>query len=190
LPTELNARGKARLKRLKEALEEADKYLSQIRPEDLEELCRRDQVTVDQGNPGSTSPGFAVARSGSASTASPVERAVISRTMGKKVRDPLRQDFKKIERNIYLVADTARHTVESLTYLKEGEQKVKGRKVSAPCEDCGILPAVRSGLCEKDFLEWLENGSPDRQRWLRYRHETLHVAPAPRHPSRGGSNEG
>ncbi len=176
MATGLNQRALARYNRIVKSLENGAKFSAKIRPEDIHEACKRDMISVGISS-GSSSPGFASARKGSSSSASPVERAVLAKygnkddgpDIEKHVHDPYREDFKKAERKIFEAEALYRQAYEILEFLKSGVEKVKDRVTTAPCEACLVLPATRQGFCDGCFLEWTDYGAPDRQRWVAYK---------------------
>ena len=172
----LNQRAQARVKRLASSLETLNKTLSKIRVGDLEELCRRDMIPVTLSNSGS-SAGFAVSRSGgSPSSSSPTERAVIAKYSSRgdgpdferTVKDPLRDDLKKIERWIFDAENLMRQAEELIIYVRDGVEKKRGRETSTPCEICEILPAVKTAMCMTCYQTWIDAGAPDRGRYRAY----------------------
>jgi predicted PP-loop superfamily ATPase len=164
----LNRRSQQRFKRIVESLENINKLAAKLRLEDLEELIRRDAIPVD-GNSGGSSSSVAVARSGGKPSSSSVERAVISKMEGRPVRDPVRDQVKKIERQIITTEENLRQISESINYLKDGVEKAKGRTISDPCEICLVLPIVKTAMCFGCYSEWIEAGAPDRFRWKAYK---------------------
>lgn len=165
----LNQRAQQRLKRVQESLESTNKFLARLKVDHLEELFRRDQVGVDTyaaSGTGSSIVGFS---RGSNSELTPTERAAENNGFKKKQSDPVRDETKKIERDIFKAEEHLRMAAESLTFLRSGVEKKRGRETTTPCEACGILPQVKTALCGGCWIEWCENGSPDRQRWVAYK---------------------
>ena len=165
----LNQRGLQRLKRVSDSIENSNRFLVKLKTDHLEELFRRDQIGIDTyaaSGTGSSIVGFS---SGSNSELTPTERAAENNGFKKKQSDPVRDETKKIERDIFKAEEHLRMAVESLTFLRSGVEKKRGRETTAPCEACGILPISKTGFCVGCFLEWVENGSPDRQMWVAYK---------------------
>jgi hypothetical protein len=168
----LNQRAQQRQKRVLESLENINKFLVKLKEDHLEELFRRDQVGVDTyaaSGTGSSIVGFS---RGSNSELTPTERAAENNGFKKKQSDPVRDETKKIERDIFKAEEYLRMAAESLTFLRSGVEKKRGRETTAPCEACGILPISKTGLCSECFLGWAENGYPDRQRYISYLNAT------------------
>lgn len=169
MATNLNQRSQQRLKRLVDSLENINKMVAQLRIEDLEDLVRRDTIGVDTRVSNGSS--FAVARTGSSSSSSSVERAVIAKLEGRKPRDPVREEVKRIERQIIQSEENLRQIHQSIDFLKEGIEKKRKRASTEPCEICVILPAVKTAMCIPCYTEWVEAGGPDRGRWKAYKRE-------------------
>ena len=62
MASKLNRRSQQRLKRMVDSLENINKFANRLKIEDLEELVRRDAISVDTLSSGSS--GVAIARSG------------------------------------------------------------------------------------------------------------------------------
>ena len=172
----LNQRAQARVKRMASSLENINKLLAKVKISDLEELCRRDMIPVTLSNSGS-SAGFAVSRSGgSPSSSSPTERAVIAKyssrgdgpDIARTVKDPLRDDLRKIEKKIFDAEESIRQAEELLVYIRDGVEKKRSRETSTPCEICEVLPAVKTAMCMPCYQSWIDAGAPDRGRYRAY----------------------
>ena len=164
----LNRRSQQRLKRMLESIENINKFTNRIKLEELEDLVRRDEISVDSyGAPSGSS--FAVARSGGKPSSSSVERAVIAKLEGKPINDPVREELKRIERLILQSEANLRRIQQSLNFLNEKVEKQRKRPTSEPCEICMVLPAAKTAMCMTCYIEWVENGAPDRFRWKAYK---------------------
>ena len=167
MATNLNRRSQQRLKRMVDSLENITKAANKLRIEELEELVRRDSISVDGSTGNGTS--VAVARSGGMPSSSPVERAVIQRMEGRQPRDPVREQVKSIERKIIQTEENMRQILTIMKALKDGEEKQRKRPTSEPCEICMVLPAVKTAMCVDCYTEWVEAGAPDRFRWKAFK---------------------
>jgi len=165
----LNQRSQQRLKRMVESLENINKFANKLKIEDLEELVRRDAISVD--NYTSSSSSVAVARSGGLPSSSSVERAVMAKERNKKPYDPVREEVKSIERKIIQAEDNMRQIIQSIQFLRDGVEKKRKRPTSEPCEICMVLPAVKSAYCTPCYMEWVDAGAPDRFRWKAFKRE-------------------
>ena len=164
----LNRRSQQRLKRMLESIDNINKFATRIRVEDIEELVRRDATTIDTyGNTAGSS--FAVARTGGKPNSSSVERAVIAKVEGKPIKDPVREEVKRIEKWIVQTEENLRQVHQSIKFLKEGVEKQRKRPSSEPCEICMVLPAVKTAMCPTCYSEWVDVGAPDRFRWRAYK---------------------
>ena len=167
----LNRRSQQRLKRMVDSLENINKLTNKLSLSDLQELVRRDSIPVDSISGGSS--GLAIAKSTGKPESSSVERAVIASMEGKKPKDPVREEVKRIERKIIESEENLRQIHQSINFLKEGVEKARKRPSSEPCEICMILPAVKTAMCVPCYTEWVEQGAPDRFRWKAYKRELL-----------------
>jgi hypothetical protein len=172
----LNQRGIQRLNRVSTSIENINKFLVRLRMDHLEELFRRDQIGVDTYASSGTGSSIVAFNRGASPELTPTERAAERNSgfpnTGRKQGDPVRNEIKKIERDIFKAEEHVRMAVESLTFLRSGVEKKRGRETTEPCEACGILPIVKTGFCSPCYLEWVENGSPERQRWVAYKNAT------------------
>lgn len=190
MASKLNRRSQQRLKRMVDSLENINKFANKLKIEDLEELVRRDAISVDTLSSGSS--GVAIARSGGNPSSSSVERAVIAKMEGRKPDDPVRREIKNIEQKILQSEENLRQIMESINFLKEGVEKKRNRATSEPCEICMVLPATKTAMCGTCYAEWVAEGAPDRFRWKAFKRELtssdgrplVTEQPAPRHPPR------
>ena len=168
----LNQRGVQRLKRVSDSIDNVNKSLGLLKVDHLEELFRRDQIGVDTYAASGTGSSIVAFNRGSNPELTPTERAAENNGFKKKRSDPVREETKKIERDIFKAEEHLRMAVESLTELRSGVERKRGRETTTPCEACGILPIAKTGFCNECYLDWLDNGSPDRQRWVAYKNGT------------------
>jgi len=166
----LNQRGQQRIKRMYDSLENISKMLNRLKREELEELVVRDQITVTPSY--GKSGGFAVGRSGGGkATSSIVETAVIANMDGRKVHDPLRENLKRIERNIIQAEEAIRQIHETIRVINDPVEKKRSTQTSEPCEICMVLPAAKTAMCIPCYQDWVDNGAPDRFRWKAYKRQ-------------------
>ena len=167
----LNRRSQQRLKRMVDSLENINKLANKLSLNDLEELVRRDAISIDSLSGGST--GVAIAHSIGKPESSSVERAVIAKMEGRKIKDPVREEIKSIERKIIQSEENLRQIHQSINFLNERVEKARKRVTSEPCEICMVLPAIKTAMCIPCYTEWVEQGAPDRFRWKAYKREML-----------------
>lgn len=167
----ISRKSQARFKRVVESIETISKLANRLNLEEIQELIRRSDIPVDQ--PGS-SGGSAMSLSrpgGSGNRQSPVERAVISRLEGRPIQDPVRDRVREIEKLIIEAEGALLRVFANIEFLSSPVEKKRKRQVSAPCEVCLILPVVRTAMCVTCYQEWVDNGSPDRQRWVAFKRQ-------------------
>lgn len=192
MANKLNRRSQQRLKRMVDSLENINKFANKLRIQDLEDLVRRDAISVDYSSSGSGSSGVAIARSGGKPSSSSVERAVIAKMEGRKPDDPVRREVKNIEQKILQSEENLRQILESIKFLNEGVEKKRNRATTEPCEICMVLPAVKTAMCASCHAEWVGEGAPDRFRWKAFKRgitasdgiPLVTEQPAPRHQPR------
>jgi len=188
----LNRRSQQRLKRMVESLENINKFAAKLRLEDLEELVRRDSVSIDSSNSSGSGSNLAIARTSGKPESSSVERAVIAKVEGRQPRDPVREQVKNIERLIIKSEENLRQIHQSINFLKEGVEAKRSRVTSEPCEICVVLPAVKTAMCIPCYSEWVDEGAPDRFKWKAYKRQLtasdgiplVTDQPPARHPKR------
>lgn len=183
MSAKLNRRSQQRLKRVTESVDNITKLVNRLKLSDIEELIRRDQITVEPGTMSSSS-GFAGGSRGSKNNSSPVERAVIARLEGKSVRDPLREEVRHIEGLIIDAENALQKIHQTIKFLNENVEKARSRTTSDPCEICMVLPAAKTAMCFDCYKEWVENGSPDRMRWRAYKRQLTSVEGIPLSPDK------
>jgi hypothetical protein len=171
----LSKRAQDRLKRLATSLENSNKYTAKLTHNDLsllEELCRRDQISPGSYPISNTGSSIVSSSHGGSPELTPVERAADISMRGKRASDPLRDGFKRIEKEIFEAENQLRRAVESAEEFFAGVERKRERSTTVPCSACQILPAVRTGFCEGCFDQWRDDGYPDRTRYVLYLQQT------------------
>jgi hypothetical protein len=166
----ISRKSQARFKRVVESLETISKLTNRLNLDDLQELIRRSDIVVEfssvsRGSMSLSRPG------GSPSRQSPVERTVIARVEGRQIEDPVRDKVREIEKLIIEAEGALRKVFLNIEFLNNPVEKKRTRPVSTPCEVCLILPVVRTAMCVTCYQEWVDNGSPDRQRWVAFKRQ-------------------
>ena len=168
----LNRRSQQRLKRMTDSLEAIARFTNKISIVELENLVRRDEISVDSYAVSNTGTSIAASSRGASSELTPTERAAEISMRGKKPYDPVREEVKKIEKRIIQSEENLRQIVESIKFLKEGVEKKRKRQASSePCEICEVLPAIKTAMCSDCYVQWVDAGAPDRFRWRAYMHQ-------------------
>jgi hypothetical protein len=166
----LNQRGKQRVKRMSDSLENINKMLNRLNRDELETLVRRDQIPITPSYGGSSS--FATGRSGGGkSSSSIVETAVIANIEGRKIYDPLRDNLRKIEKKIIDAEEAIRQVQELIKGINDPVEKKRSTQTSEPCEICMVLPVVKTAMCIPCYQDWVLNGAPDRFKWKAYKRQ-------------------
>ena len=166
----ISRKSQARFKRVVESLETISKLTNRLNLDDLQELIRRSDILVEfssvsRGGMSLSRPG------GSPSRQSPVERTVIARVEGRQIEDPVRDKVREIEKLIIEAEGALRKVFLNIEFLNNPVEKKRTRQTSTPCEVCMILPVVRTAMCVTCYQEWVDNGSPDRQRWVAFKRQ-------------------
>jgi hypothetical protein len=169
MATKLSRKGEQRLRRLSEGLEHISQLVNRVSLEEMSELLRRSEIRID---PSSISGGSVIqARTNSDPSSSPVERAVMARLDGRAMRDPLTELVREIEKLIIEAEGALAQAHRNIHLIKNPLEKTPVRKTPTPCDSCLIFPAVRTGFCVECYGEWVDAGSPDRQRWVAFKRQ-------------------
>jgi len=164
----LNRQSTQRLKRLQASVDHLQTMVNRINMNELKELIRRDEISVDDyASFGGGSIVFVGRRN--ANFGSPVENAVMAKMSGRSLKDPLREAMRSVEEMILSAEAQMFQAQQILLAINKPEKAEKERRSASPCDVCMVLPSMKTGMCPECYSEWAAAGCPDRTRWVAYK---------------------